>query len=187
MIPIPATHYGAQITFSFEELMIRVFNCVLIGGVNKRLLACFALAFLHTPHRASAQFNDARAYDNTAVGTNQLELSYAHVHANASLDPSLTIADASLNLNQGIIDYTRYFGLFHRLAWVEAGVPLAGLSGSVKGSKVQGSTNGAGDSSSSSPFWRPCAHRQGVRQLQTRYFIGGESDDHRADGLLPVG
>src|SRR5215469_6938955 len=111
--------------------------------MNQRLLFCFALAFLYLPHSASAQFNDARAYDNTPVGTNQLELSYAHVHTNASLDPSQAIAGASLSINQGIIDYTRYFGLFHRLAWVEAGVPLAGLSGSVEGTNVQGATNGA--------------------------------------------
>ena|SRR5215467_2441314 len=115
--------------------------------MNRLQLVCFAFALLCSPHSASAQFNDARAYDNTPVGTNQLELSYAHVHSNASLDPSLPIAGASLNLNQGIIDYTRYFGLFHRLAWVEAGVPLAGLSGSVEGTNVQGATNGAGDSS----------------------------------------
>jgi hypothetical protein len=35
-----------------------------------------------------------------------------------------------LNLNQGTIGYTHYFGVFHRLAWVEAAVPLAGLDGS---------------------------------------------------------
>jgi hypothetical protein len=115
--------------------------------MNQRLLACFVFTLLYTPHRALAQFNDARAYDNTAVGTNQLELNYAHVHANASLDPSLAIADARLNINQGIVDYMYYFGLFHRLAWVEAGVPFAGLSGSVAGTNVHGSANGAGDSS----------------------------------------
>jgi hypothetical protein len=69
------------------------------------------------------------------------------LHANSSLDPSLTIADASLNINQGIVDYTHYFGLFHRLVWVEAGVSFAGLSGSITGTSVQGSTTGAGDSS----------------------------------------
>jgi hypothetical protein len=115
--------------------------------MNQRLLTCFVFALLYTPDRALAQFNDARAYDNMAVGMNQLELSYARVHANSSLDPSLTIADASLNINQGIVDYTHYFGLFHRLAWVEAGVSLAGLSGSITGTSVQGSTTGAGDSS----------------------------------------
>jgi hypothetical protein len=69
--------------------------------MNKRLLACFALAIFFTPGKTSAQFNDARAYDNTPVGVSQLELSYTHVRSNASLDPSLAITGASLNLNQG--------------------------------------------------------------------------------------
>ena len=115
--------------------------------MNRELLASFALAFLFTPGMASAQFNDARAYDNTPVGVSQLELSYAHVHSNASLDPSLAIGGADLNLNQGTIAYTHYFGVFHRLAWLEAAVPLAGLDGSIAGTNVQGSIAGAGDSS----------------------------------------
>ena len=115
--------------------------------MNKRLLACFALAFCCTPGKASAQFNDARAYDNTPVGASQLELDYTYVRSNASLDPSLAIAGANLNLNQGTIGYTHYFGVFHRLAWVEAAVPLAGLDGSIAGTNVHGSIAGAGDSS----------------------------------------
>jgi hypothetical protein len=115
--------------------------------MNKRLLACFALAFCCTPGKASAQFNDARAYDNTPVGVSQLELHYTYVRSNASLDPSLAIAGADLNLNQGTIGYTHYFGVFHRLAWVEAAVPLAGLDGSIAGTNVHGSIAGAGDSS----------------------------------------
>ncbi|HXZ79267.1 MAG TPA: transporter [Terriglobales bacterium] len=104
-----------------------------------------AVALVHSP--AFAQFNDARAYENTPVGTNQLELNYAYVRANASIDTSLVIAGAKFNLNQGVIDYTRYFGLLHRLMWVEAGVPIAGLSGSITGTNIQGSVTGAGDSS----------------------------------------
>jgi hypothetical protein len=115
--------------------------------MNKGLLACFALAFFCTPGKASAQFNDARAYDNTPVGVSQLELNYAYVRSNASLDPSLAIAGANLNLNQGTIGYTHYFGVFHRLAWVEASVPLAGLDGSIAGTNVHGSIAGTGDSS----------------------------------------
>ena len=50
--------------------------------MNKRLLlACLALAVLYFPNEARAQFNDARAYENTPVGTNQLELRYAYVYA----------------------------------------------------------------------------------------------------------
>jgi hypothetical protein len=82
--------------------------------MNKGLLACFALAFFYTPGKASAQFNDARAYDNTPVGVSQLELNYTYLRSNASLDPSLAIVGA----NQGTIGFTQYFGVFDRLAWV---------------------------------------------------------------------
>jgi len=111
------------------------------------LFACLALAVLCVPNQACAQFSDPRMYENTPVGTNQLELGYAYVHANASIDTSLIISGAQFNLNQGIIDYTRYFGFLHRLMWVEAGVPVAGLSGSISGTNINGSTTGAGDSS----------------------------------------
>jgi hypothetical protein len=114
---------------------------------NRLLLGCVAGAMLYIPIRACAQFTDPRNYENTPVGTNQIELGYAYVHSNASLDTSLIVAGAKFNVNQGIIDYTRYFGLLHRLTWVEAGVPVAGLSGSISGTKRQGSTTGAGDSS----------------------------------------
>ena len=116
--------------------------------MKKRLfIPCLVLAVLHVPDRACGQFNDPRAYGNTPVGTNQLELGYSYAHSNASLDTSLVVAGAKLNLDQGTIDYTRYFGFFHHLMWVEAGVPVAGLSGSISGTNIQGSTWGAGDSS----------------------------------------
>ena len=50
---------------------------------------------------------------------------------NISIDASLIIVGAELNLNQGTIDYTRYFSGFYRLAWFKGGVPLAGPDGSV--------------------------------------------------------
>jgi len=111
------------------------------------LFACLALVVLQVPDPARAQFTDPRTYDNTPIGTNQLELAYAYTHANASIDTSLIIPGASFNLNQGTIDYTRYFGLLHRLAWVEASVPIAALNGSIAGTNVHGSTTGTGDSS----------------------------------------
>ena len=111
------------------------------------LFVCFAVAVLHIPDQACAQFTDAHSYDNTPIGINQLELAYSYVHADASLDSSLVIAGAKLSLNQGMLDYTRYFGLWHRLTWLEAGVPIAGLGGSITGTNVQGSITGTGDSS----------------------------------------
>ena len=74
--------------------------------MNKRLLlACLALAVHYVPHQAWAQFTDARSYDNTPVGINQLELSYAFVHSDTSIDSSLVITGAKLGLNQGTIGY----------------------------------------------------------------------------------
>jgi len=115
--------------------------------MNKRLLfACFALAVLHVPNQSCAQFTDPHTYENTPVGINQLELSYAYVNSNTSIDTSLIIMGAKFTVNQGTIDYTRYFGFLHRLMWVEAGVPVASLSGSLGGTNINSSTAGTGDS-----------------------------------------
>jgi hypothetical protein len=114
----------------------------------KRLLFfCLVLAVLRGPDQARAQFTDPRTYANTPVGVNQLELAYAYAQTNASIDTSVVVAGAELNLNLGTLDYTRYFSFFHRTAWVEASVPFAGLSGSVTGTNISRSVTGAGDTS----------------------------------------
>jgi Putative MetA-pathway of phenol degradation len=110
--------------------------------------ALCASVILLGPTPARAQFTDAHSYDNTPVGINQLEIGYAFVHGNAAIDPSLVIADANLSVNQAVVDYTRYFGLFGRVVWVEAAVPIANIAGSVSGGlNISGSAAGAGDSS----------------------------------------
>jgi len=114
----------------------------------KRLVFLYLfLAVLCRPDQARAQFTDPRAYDNTPVGVSQLELAYAYAHANASIDTALIIAGAEFDLNQGTVEYTRYFNFFHRTAWVNASLPLAGLNGSVTGTNIHGSLTDAGDSS----------------------------------------
>lgn len=114
----------------------------------KRLfVVCFALAVLLFHGTGCAQFTDPRTYDDTPVGVNQLELAYAYAHSNASIDTALVVAGAKLNLNQGTLDYTRYFAFLHRLAWVEPSVPFAGLDGSITGTDIGGSATGTGDSS----------------------------------------
>ena len=115
-----------------------------ISIMDKRpVIICLALAVLHT---ACAQFTDPRTYENTPVGINQLELAYAYVRSNTSIDTSFIVSGAKFNLNQGLIDYTRYFAFLHRTAWVEASVPIANLSGSITGTDITGSTTGTGDS-----------------------------------------
>ena len=76
---------------------------------QRLLFVCFAMAVLRFPGQVFAQFTDPHTYDNSPVGINQLELSYAYAHANASIDTSLIVAGAKFDLNQGTIDYTRYF------------------------------------------------------------------------------
>jgi len=111
------------------------------------LFICLVFDIFQFPARLYAQFTDPRTYDNTPVGANQLELDYGYARSNTSIDTSLIVSGAKLNLNAGVVDYTRYFGFVHHMAWVEADVPLAGLSGSITGTDIHGSSTGAGDSS----------------------------------------
>jgi hypothetical protein len=113
----------------------------------KRLrFVCLTLAVLGMAQLGRAQFTDPRNYENTPVGINQLELAYSYAHSNASIDTSLLVAGAKLNLNEGMIDYTRYFGLLHHLAWIKGSFPVAGLGGSVEGTSLHSSISGGGDS-----------------------------------------
>ena len=78
---------------------------------------------------------------------NQVEVTYDYVRADESIDRSIVIEGAHLNLNQWTISYMRYFNLFGRMAWVSPSIPLAVLNGTVTGTNVNGSIAGAGDSS----------------------------------------
>jgi Putative MetA-pathway of phenol degradation len=111
------------------------------------LVAGLAVAVLFVVHPARAQFTDPRTYDNAPVDVNQLELVYAHAHSNTSLDTSLIVAGAQLQLNDGTVDYSRYLSIAHRLAWVEATVPIANLAGSINNTDLHADTTGTGDSS----------------------------------------
>jgi hypothetical protein len=116
-----------------------------ITAIHKRLvLILFTLVVLHCD--GHAQFTDPRNYENSPVGVNQPELAYAYARSDTSVDPSIVIGGARLHLNQGTIGYTRYFGLLHRMAWIESSIPIAGLSGSISGTNVSASVIGAGDS-----------------------------------------
>jgi hypothetical protein len=115
--------------------------------MGRFLFASLILSALCFPEPTCAQFTDAHNYDNTPVGINQIELSYTYAHSNSSIDTSLVVEGAKLNLSQGMVSYTRYFGFAKHLMWVSAGVPIAGLGGEVAGTNIRGSVAGAGDSS----------------------------------------
>jgi hypothetical protein len=105
------------------------------------------LAGFLCPDQAWAQFSDPRAYVETPAGTNQIEAGYAYARGDASIDTSVIVSGAQLQLHQALVDYTRYFGWLNRLMWVEAGVPVAHLAGSITGTNIRRSTAGTGDSS----------------------------------------
>lgn len=111
------------------------------------LLVCFGVAAGCAPSNARAQFTDPHSYDNAPVDINQIEIGYGYSRQDSSLDTSRVVSGAKFTLHEGAIDYTRYFGIFKRLAWVEATVPLAGLGGTVEGTVIQSSIVGTGDSS----------------------------------------
>jgi hypothetical protein len=109
-------------------------------------MAASACCLCGFPMALRSQFTDPRQYDNSPVGINELELAYAHVRSNATVDQSQQIVGAKLQLNLGTITYTRYVGSLGRMAWVQASVPIAVLSGEVTGTTIHGSVAGAGDS-----------------------------------------
>jgi hypothetical protein len=110
-------------------------------------LGLLVLAVGCFPRDLYAQFTDPRTYTVSPVGLNQLEIDYARAHADASLDPSLEVGGAHVDINQELIAYTRNVGLLDYLGWIKATVPFAQLSGSVAGTQLSGSTSGAGDAS----------------------------------------
>jgi hypothetical protein len=114
-------------------------------GISARLLVCAALSVGVGPGPLRAQFTDPHTYNNSPVGINQLSIGYGYAHSNTSFDSSLIVTGAKLNLNAGILDYTRAVSLLQHFAWVEASVPIAGLSGAVTGTAIQGSVTGVGD------------------------------------------
>jgi Putative MetA-pathway of phenol degradation len=118
---------------------------ILIQG-RLLLRICTALAVFSFGWASHAQFTDPRNYQNAPIGVNQAELAYAYARSDTSIDPSITIGHARLNLNQGTISYTRYFSLLHRMAWFSPSLPIAGLNGSISGTNVNKAITGTGDS-----------------------------------------
>jgi hypothetical protein len=114
-------------------------------GHGRRLSAFIAVGAVYSPCAVHGQFTDPRNYTASPVGLNQLELEYAYVHSDASIDTSLVVGGASLELNQVTIAYTHDFSLLGHLAWIKASVPFASISGSVPTANISGSTTGTGD------------------------------------------
>jgi hypothetical protein len=130
------------------------------------------------------------------VGVNQVELGYAFAHGNASIDTSLAIPGVNIEVNQATLDYTRYFGVFHRVMWAEAVVPVAHLGGSIADTNVEASTAGAGDSSYAVAMLLTGGPALGVADFDTyrlttalgvRLTVTAPTGLYRADRILNLG
>jgi UrcA family protein len=86
----------------------------------RQFLAIAAIAASCLPPPLCAQFTDPRTYTPGVVGTNDLEFDYTYARANASIDTSLVIGSATLELNKGDLSYTHNFSLLGHFAWVNA-------------------------------------------------------------------
>lgn len=93
------------------------------------------------------QFTDPRTYANTPVDVNQLELDYAQATADDSIDTSLVIGGAHLEINETAVAYTRTFSFQHHLTWIKPNTPFAHVGGYVAGTALARSVTGAGDAS----------------------------------------
>jgi len=109
--------------------------------------AVATIAALCFPGFSYGQFTDPRTYTPGTVGVNDFEFDYTYARQNGSIDTSLVVGSAILELNKGDLSYTHNFSLLGQFAWVNATVPYAFVSGSVAESNISGSTNGPGDSS----------------------------------------
>ena len=109
--------------------------------------AVAAIAASCFPGVVCAQFTDPRTYTPGPVGLSDLEFDYTHARANASIDTSLVVGTATLELNKGALSYTHNFNALDHFAWVNATVPFASVRGLVVENNVSASASGAGDSS----------------------------------------
>jgi hypothetical protein len=105
------------------------------------MAACCCPAVLH------AQFTDPRTYTAAPVGISQLELDYGHLSADSSLDTSIEVVGAHVDVNALALSYTHNFAMLGQLAWVKLGIPFASVSGSVAQTSYSRSITGAGDAS----------------------------------------
>jgi hypothetical protein len=99
------------------------------------------------PAALRAQFTDPRTYTVGPVGLSDVEFDYTYARQNASIDTSLVVGSANLQLNKGTLSSTHNFSLLGHFAWFNASVPFASLRGSVAESNMSDSTTGIGDAS----------------------------------------
>lgn len=115
-------------------------------GPGAVAIAAGVLAGFAAP--AEAQDIEPRAYANAPVGLNFLIVGYAYTRGGVSFDPSVPIANASLDTSNVVLAYVRAIDLWGKSAKIEAIVPYTWLSGSAdyQSQRVQRNVSGLANS-----------------------------------------
>jgi hypothetical protein len=104
------------------------------GGCRRllrRVVAIAALLVAATAVRSHAQDLEPRAYANTPVGINFLNLGYSYSTGGVSVDPAVPLEDAEIDIHGLYLAYARSFALFGQSAKAGAILPYAWVSGSA--------------------------------------------------------
>ena len=83
------------------------------------------------PAAAQAQELEPRAYSNAPVGFNFLIAGYAHSQGGFSVDPSLPVKDAELEIHSTVFAYARALDLWGKSGRFDIVLPYSQLSGSA--------------------------------------------------------
>lgn len=105
------------------------------------------VALMILPATASAQEMEPKAYSASPVGANFLVAVYSRSTGGVVFDPSLPVTDANAKVGSGAVGVGHTFGLFGKLAMVNAVLPYAWghLTGNVGGVAGETSRSGLAD------------------------------------------
>lgn len=93
--------------------------------------AVTTLTWLLSSFQALAQDDGARGYQLAPVGTHQLTVQYISTHGNRSLDDSVVIPGADIDVNVGVLQYTQTFRAGARSLAVFGVLPFGQVKASV--------------------------------------------------------
>ncbi len=115
----------------------RFYQSLLCVGV------CLAVIQL-IPMRAAAQGDGPRAYFPAPVDLNLITGYGLFLQGNKSLDSGVVFPEGDLDMNVGVVQYTRSLGVAGQSAGLFAVVPAGEVSGTLAGSRVSPESNSSG-------------------------------------------
>lgn len=144
-------------------------------GTVRRLRLAAASLLLAAPD-ASAQDLEPRAYANTPVGLNFLLMGYAYSQGGVSVDPSIPLKDAKLEMHSALFAYARSLDVWGHSGKFDVVLPASWLSGSasVNGQPQERNISGFAD-----PRFKFSVNLYGAPALTLKEF-----QDYRQDVII---